>query len=288
MPAPNERAVAEIADHYVDRYAVLDPVGATLEGIADHDTEMTDYSPDGAEERMELDRSTLRALAAVTPATEQERVAAEMMSDRLSTNVALYELGEHLRDLNILDSPVQAIRMVFDQMPTETEHDWETIAARVGLVREGLSSLQAAYDEGKAQGLVAARRQVVGCVAQAEVWAGTGDTRTTPFFQSLVERFDASDISSPGLRGDARRARRRCQRRATRRSPATSSTSTRPPRRTRTRSARSATRCGPACSTAPSSTWRRPTPGVGTSCTASSTRCAPSASASSPASRSVR
>ena len=35
---------------------------------------------------------------------------------------------------------------------------------------------------------------------QAEVWAGTGDTRTTPFFQSLVERFDASDISSPGLR----------------------------------------------------------------------------------------
>ena len=41
-------------------------------------------------------------------------------------------------------------------MPTETEHDWETIAARVGLVPEGLSSLQAAYDEGVAQGLVAA------------------------------------------------------------------------------------------------------------------------------------
>ncbi len=200
MPAPNERAVAEIADHYVERHGAIDPVGATLEGIADHDTEMTDYSPDGAEERMELDRSTLRALAAVTPATEQERVAAEMMGDRLSINVALYELGEHLRDLNILGSPVQGIRMVFDQMPTETEHDWENIATRAGLVREGLSSLQAAYDEGKAQGLVAARRQVVGCVQQAEVWSGTDDARSTPFFQGLVERFDASGISSPNLR----------------------------------------------------------------------------------------
>ena len=200
MPASNDRAVAVIADHYVDRHAILDPVGATLEGIADHDTEMTDYSPDAAEERMELDRSTLRSLAAVTPASEQERVAAEMMGDRLSINVALYELGEHLRDLNVLGSPVQGIRMVFDQMPTDTEHDWETIAARVGLVREGLSSLQAAYDEGKAQGLVAARRQVVGCVQQAEVWAGTGDAKRVPFFQSLVERFDASGIDSPGLR----------------------------------------------------------------------------------------
>ena len=85
-------------------------------------------------------------------------------------------------------------------MPTDTEHDWETIAARVGLVPEGLSSLQAAYDEGVAQGLVAARRQVVGCVQQAEVWAGTGDAKSTPFFQALVERFDASGISSPGLR----------------------------------------------------------------------------------------
>ncbi|MGZ4691035.1 MAG: DUF885 domain-containing protein [Acidimicrobiia bacterium] len=199
MPT-NERAVDELAEHYVVRHASLDPVSATMEGIAGHDTEMTDYSPDAAEERAELDRSTLHALAAATPVDERERIAAEMMGDRLSINVALYDLGEHLRDLNVLDSPIQGIRQVFDQMPTASEHDWETVAARVGLVPEGLSSLQAAYDEGIAQGLVAARRQVVGCVQQAEVWTGTGGTGTTPFFQSLVDRFDASGISSSGLR----------------------------------------------------------------------------------------
>ncbi|MGZ4804191.1 MAG: DUF885 domain-containing protein, partial [Acidimicrobiia bacterium] len=199
MPT-NERAVDELAEHYVVRHASLDPVSATMEGIAGHDTEMTDYSPDAVEERAELDRSTLHALAAATPVDERERIAAEMMGDRLSINVALYDLGEHLRDLNVLDSPIQGIRQVFDQMPTASEHDWETVAARVGLVPEGLSSLQAAYDEGIAQGLVAARRQVVGCVQQAEVWTGTGGTGTTPFFQSLVDRFDASGISSSGLR----------------------------------------------------------------------------------------
>ncbi len=200
MPAANDRAVAEVADHYVERHAALDPLGATLEGIADHDSEMTDYSPDGAEERVELDRATLRHLGALTPTTERERIAAEMMSDRLSINVALYDLGEHLRDLNVLGSPIQGIRMAFDQMPTATEADWEVMAARIGLVPEGLSSLQAAYDEGVAQGLVAARRQVVGCVQQAEVWSGTGDAKSAPFFQTLVDRFDASGISSPGLR----------------------------------------------------------------------------------------
>ncbi len=221
MPAPNDHAVADLADHYVDRHATLDPVAATMEGIADHDTEMTDYSPDAAEERMELDRTALRELAAVTPASEQERIAAEMMSDRLSINVALYELGEHLRDLNVLGSPVQAIRQVFDQMPTETEHDWETIAARVGLVPEGLSSLQAAYDEGIAQGLVAARRQVVGCVQQAEMWAGTGETKTTPVLPEPRRPVRRVRHRRPGPARDAGRAGRATRPPRTRRSRAT-------------------------------------------------------------------
>ncbi len=200
MPEANDHAVDEIADHYVVRHASLDPIAATMEGITGHDTEMTDYSPDAAEQRAEHDRATLRALAGAGPTGERGRIAVEMMRDRLQVNVDLYELGEHLRDLNILGSPVQNIRQVFDQMPTDSEHDWETVAARVGLVPEALSSLQAAYDEGIAQGLVAARRQVVGCVQQAEVWSGTGGSDSRPFFQALVDRFDASGVGSPALR----------------------------------------------------------------------------------------
>jgi uncharacterized protein (DUF885 family) len=202
VPEHRDHAVDELADRYVAQHARLDPVSATMEGIAGHDGEMTDYSPDAAEERAEHDRATLRALAAIRPgsdpAAERDRVAIEMMRDRLEIAVALYELGEHLRDLNVLGSPVQGIRQSFDTLPTETEHDWETITARVSLVPEGLASLQAAYDEGVAQGLVAARRQVVGCVQQAEVWSGQTDAPA--FFTTLVDRFDQSGVDAPGLR----------------------------------------------------------------------------------------
>ena len=57
---------------------------------------------------------------------------------------------------------------------------------------------------GSRQGLVAARRQVVGCVQQAEVWSGTGGSDTPTVLPSLVDRFDA--------RG--RRCTRRCVRRS--------------------------------------------------------------------------
>ena len=51
---------------------------ATGEGITGHDHEMTDYSPDGVDERAEHDRATLRALAAATDVmTDADRVAAE-------------------------------------------------------------------------------------------------------------------------------------------------------------------------------------------------------------------
>jgi uncharacterized protein (DUF885 family) len=89
--------------------------------------------------------------------------------------------------------------MVFDMMPTETETDWDVIAARLGLVPQGLSTYEASLSEGVRQGLVAARRQAVKCVRQAETWGGL-DPDTRPFFFTLLDRFDASGIENRVLR----------------------------------------------------------------------------------------
>ena len=59
-PRAHESPVFEIADDYVERFAALHPLAATEEGITGHDHEMTDYSPDGVEERAEHTRATLR------------------------------------------------------------------------------------------------------------------------------------------------------------------------------------------------------------------------------------
>ncbi|HYV59947.1 MAG TPA: DUF885 domain-containing protein [Acidimicrobiia bacterium] len=191
--------IYDLSDRYVDRFAALDPVAATLEGLAGHDDEMTDFSPDGFEERNEHDRATLRALEAAPRDGERDRVAADVLREALETGIELYDAGEHLRELNVIASPVQAVRMVFDMMPTETERDWEVIAGRMGLVPEGLASYEASLTEGVRQGLVAARRQAVECMRQAETWAGL-DGETRPFFATFVDRFDESGIDNPALR----------------------------------------------------------------------------------------
>src|SRR6266700_3360750 len=120
---------------------------------------MTDYSPDGFAERDEPARATLRAMQAASVMSERDRIAADVLREDLETGVELHETGEHLRKLNIIASPVQYVRMCFDMMPTDTEADWDVIAARLALVPEALATFQASLTEGASEGLVAARRQ---------------------------------------------------------------------------------------------------------------------------------
>jgi uncharacterized protein (DUF885 family) len=191
--------IYDLSDRFVDRFAALDPVSATLEGLAGHDDEMTDFSPNGYEERNEDNRATLRALTAAAPEGDRDRIAADVLREDLETSIELYDTGEHLRTLNVIASPVQAVRMCFDMMPTATEADWEVIAARLALVPDGLSTFQASLSEGVREGLVAARRQAVECMHQAETWGGV-DAETRPFFLTLVDRYEASDVDNQVLR----------------------------------------------------------------------------------------
>jgi uncharacterized protein (DUF885 family) len=191
--------IYDLSDRFVDRFAALDPVSATLEGLAGHDHEMTDFSPDGYAERNEHSRATLRGLTAAAPESDRDRIAADVLREALETGIELYDTGEHLRELNVIASPVQAVRMCFDMMPTETEADWDVVAARMALVPEGLESYQQSLTEGVRQGLVAARRQAVECTRQAETWSGVnGEAR--PFFLTLVDRYDEAGIDNDVLR----------------------------------------------------------------------------------------
>ena len=51
--------IFELADKFVSEQAELDPISATFEGIAGHDNELTDYSPEGYAKRADFTRSYL-------------------------------------------------------------------------------------------------------------------------------------------------------------------------------------------------------------------------------------
>jgi len=195
--------VYEIADGYVDRFAALDPVTATMAGIAGHDGEMTDYSPDGAAAQAGLARETLRALDEAPVEGDRDRVAAETVREELGLALELYEAGYHLRALNVLHCPVQAVRMAFDLMGRETEEEWRNVAARLALVPSGLEGYRSLLAEGVRRGEVAAKRQALETAAQAEAWAGA--TGASSYFDGLVAAYESGDVSDPALGADLAR-----------------------------------------------------------------------------------
>lgn len=186
MPAAESvTTVDDVAEAYVADHAALDPVGATRYGIVGHESEMTDYSPEGVEARAELARRALRQVAAARPADEREQIAADVMVERLTAELDVHDAGEWRRDLNVLFSPLQQLRECFDLMATGTAAEWADLATRMTAVPTALAGLRATLLEGLAAGTPAARRQAVACAAQARAWSGEANG-PVPFFSRLA------------------------------------------------------------------------------------------------------
>lgn len=186
-------AVDAVADRYVDEFAALDPVAATLNGITGHDDEVTDYSPDGFAARAELDRRALAALDDAVPRDERERTARAAMRERLRTAIERHEAAIPQTEVNVLGTPLHALRQVLDLMPTHDERAWRAISARLAGMPAALESYRRTLTEFAREGQVAARRQVLAVADQCAAWTGDDDV-----FGGLVAR---ADVGAP-LRGE--------------------------------------------------------------------------------------
>ena len=192
--------VYEIADDYVEQFAALHPIAATGMGVSGYDDRLTDFSPAGHESRIDLDQKTLQKLEAIVvkEESERDRVAREAMAERLKLSLDLNDAGEHYRSLNILSSPLQSIRRVFDLMPRGTEEDWRSIAHRMVRVPESLGQFRETLEAGITRERVGTRRQVEACAQQAEIWSGH-QADVTGFFRGLADDFEGSDMDVPSL-----------------------------------------------------------------------------------------
>ncbi|MGH9055933.1 MAG: DUF885 domain-containing protein [Acidimicrobiales bacterium] len=181
-------SVLEIANTYIEEMASLDPIAATFWGVPGHDDLLPDLSPEGVEARGDLERRTLRALGAPENEGAEERIAAEVMAERLEASLVLHDTGEDFRSLRVLHSPQGAIRQCFDLMGTEDEAAWELIAGRLGRVPQALDELRATLEEGITRDLASPARQVRACAEQCDTWGGRGEGASS-FFARLVARY---------------------------------------------------------------------------------------------------
>ena len=195
-------AIDQIAEDYMTQLAPLDPFGATAIGIKGYDHLVTDYSPSGLDARIDLARTTLSALQSATPADDIDKVTIAAMAERLGLDVELHESGWDYADLNVIASPLQGIRDVFDIASTATVGDWENIAARLALLPQALESYTLSLRYGASIDKVAAVLQVEEGIKQAEELSHPENS----FFVSFVAGEEATKAVAQSENGDKLRA----------------------------------------------------------------------------------
>ncbi|CAG4932459.1 unnamed protein product, partial [Acidithrix sp. C25] len=183
-------SLGKIADQYLKATTELDPTSATYFGLAGANDSFGDYSPDGARASLDLAISTLAQLSKVTISNDKDRIAKESMVERLGLIVDLFESKEHLRNLNVIESPPQQIRQIFDLMKKETDDDFSDIAARLSRVPSALIGYQKSLEEGLRLGVAASPRQASEVAKQARAYGGSDNVG---FFASLITEYEGSN-----------------------------------------------------------------------------------------------
>ena len=156
-----------IADSFVLKMADLSPIAATTMGLPGHDHRLDDLSPAGHEARTNANRALLTELGGIEAVDDVDRISLAAMCERHGLQIELAEANEDLADLNVIASPVQNLRDVFDLMPTDTVNDWETIAQRLAAVPAAVDGYIESLNLAVSRGRVAAIRQVEACIEQA-------------------------------------------------------------------------------------------------------------------------
>lgn len=160
-------AVDAIADDHLARSAALDPILATEYGIDGHNRLLTDFSPDAVDERAAQVRSTLAQLDAATPVDHIDRVTIATMRAELRRELALADAGELTGECNVIASPLQSIRDIFDLTPTDTAEQRADMVARIAAIPSAIDSVIVGLRHRRDVGPALARRQVELVAAQA-------------------------------------------------------------------------------------------------------------------------
>lgn len=192
------REVDARTDRYVEELCALDPLIATYVGVAGHDAELPDLSPDGMQAVEELNRAAYADVAAIKPVDEREQVAKDAFLERVGLDIEFAEAQLDRKFVSVITSGIHNLREVFDLMPTGTEDDWAAIGARLAGMPDAVASYTATLREEAAAGRVSATAQYEKVADQILSW--TGQKTAGDFFTGLVSR--APEAIPATLRAD--------------------------------------------------------------------------------------
>ncbi|BDZ66483.1 DUF885 domain-containing protein [Agromyces mangrovi Wang et al. 2018] len=191
-PARTPTEIDRVAEGWVDTLVELRPAVGTYIGRESEDGGYGDYSPDGDAQLVASARATLAELEAADEVDDVDRITRTDLRSQLELAIESYDAGLHLRDLNVIASPSQELREVFDLMSTDSVEGWESVSKRLAALPGAMEGYVATLREGIARGITPARRQVREVAAQARK-----NARPEGFFGEFVASAGVSDGELP-------------------------------------------------------------------------------------------
>ncbi|GGE89166.1 DUF885 domain-containing protein [Mycetocola zhadangensis] len=149
-----------IAEDWVNTLVDIDPLVGTYIGRDEANGRFGDFSPAGHERFIDEARKVITALDHAEPVDDVDRVTRTDLRNELLLDVESADAGLHLRDLNVIASPAQGIREIFDLMPTATVSDWENVSSRLNALPEAIDGYIETLRLGIERGITPAKRQV--------------------------------------------------------------------------------------------------------------------------------
>jgi len=194
-PSASRHAVFALSDSYVDELAARRPTLATYLGVAGHNGEWDDTSPQAYADHVDFVRRTRAQLDALPPTEDRwANLAVRIFGEHLDLQLESIECDDHLRDLGHLQSLFPGLRETFALMDTRTVAGWRDIAARLATIGEPLAGWRACLEEGTSKDVWAARRQAASIVEQLRASVAPAGA-----FTALVARFPDSGVDDDGL-----------------------------------------------------------------------------------------
>ena len=186
-PTPHRTpsAIDAIADAYFDELSVLSPSISLFLGT-ENPHGFDDYSPEGLKAANDLRSRTLAKVdvaeadgLATNSLDDTDLVTIDAMRERLGTATDLFDAGLQHTVLNVIESPVQQMRDIFDLLPTDSAAGWETISKTMAALPRSIDGYRESLRYARDQlDRVPARLQIERVADQADA-LGQADSRFT-------------------------------------------------------------------------------------------------------------
>ena len=198
----NPTAIDQIADAYLDWMVAESPSYATYIGRPGGEDKLDDESPEAHARSAAKAAEVLKQLAATEAADDTDRVTKDAIQRTLQLAIDSHDAGLWRRNMNVIASPAQGIRDIFDLSPTATEQDWVNLTGRSNAVEGAIEGYIETLREGIRAKDTPARRQVEQVLEQAK-----GLAAADGFFQKFAAGAKAGEAELPAaLKADLERA----------------------------------------------------------------------------------